>query len=385
MSYKLIPRFYYTLPFGAYLSAFFKVDTQKKPLPFFGDQKLYFHNYGRTGLRLLLSSIGEKKLKVGVQAYTCHSVFKAIHKAGHQIVFIDIDEHFQMDLNDLREKADNVDVLIVTHTFGNPERYDEISRVIGTQKIIIEDCAHSYGSYYENGQITGSKGAAAIFSFGLGKLPPLGQVGCSILRQADSFPHFDKEYGELASEGRKKRLVHSVKSMALSVAMKRPLYGLLTRRLGKKLDSKFDFINKFGFHESSGFAFDKRLFKSQAEHFQKLIEHNRKNFERLKNALPTMIAGNMGSTGKANAYIAPLRVANRDELFDRLLANDIEPGKHFYQSLIWAEEFGYEKGSCPNTEELREQIITVPIHFGVNPNQIDSMCEIIREYGRATA
>ncbi|GAB5525849.1 MAG: hypothetical protein Roseis2KO_37210 [Roseivirga sp.] len=383
MSYKLIPRFYYTLPFGTYLSAFFRINTQKRPLPFFDDQKLYFHNYGRTGLRLLLSSIGEKKLKVGVQAYTCHSVFKAIHKAGHQIVFIDIDEHFQMDLNDLQEKADRIDVLIVTHTFGNPEKYDEISRVIGTKKIIIEDCAHSYGSYYADGKMTGSKGAAAIFSFGLGKLPPLGQVGCSVLRQPDSFPDFDKEYGELTREGLKKRLIHSIKSMTLSIAMKRPLYGLLTRRLGKKLDGKFDFINKFGFHESTGFAFDKLLLESQAERFQKLIDHNRKNFERLKEELPHMIVENVDTAAKANAYIAPLCVDNRDELFDHLLANDIEPGKHFYQSLIWAEEFGYEKGSCPNTEKLREQIITVPIHFGVKRNQINRMCKIISEYGRA--
>lgn len=383
MSYKLIPRFYYTLPLGSYLSAFFSKDTIENQVPYFGERKLYFHNSGRTGLRLLLSSIREKKIRVGVQAYTCHSVFKAIHKAGHQIIFIDIDEHFQMDLKDLKKKAEDVDLLIITHTFGNPEKFDDIREIIGAKKVIIEDCAHAYGSCYADGQQAGSKGNAAIFSFGLGKLPPIGQIGCSVLSQPMSFPYFDKEYGNLEKEGWKKSLVHTLKSMVFSLAMKKPLYGMITRRLGKRLDSRFDFIDKFGFHESSGFTTDKRLFQKRTLHFQKLIDHNRKNFQRLKEALPHIIIENVGTAGKANAYIAPLCVTNRDELFDHLLANDIEPGKHFYQSLIWAEEFGYKKGSCPNTEKLREQIITVPIHFGVKRNQIDRMCKIIRDYGRA--
>lgn len=385
MSYKLIPRFYYTLPLWGYLSAFFGKDVVEPKVSFFGDRTPYFHNYGRTGLRLLLSSIGDKKLRVGVQAYTCHSVFKAIHKAGHDIIFIDINEHFQMDLEDLKDKSCDIDVLIITHTFGNPERFDEIKTVVGKETIIIEDCAHAYGSYYPDGLATGNKGNAAIFSFGLGKLPPVGQVGCTIINRPESFPGFEREYGALEQEGLKKSLIHSVKSMVFSIAMKKPLYGMITRKLGKKLDSKFDFIDKFGFHESLGFAADKRLFQKRASSFQKLIAHNRSNFEKLSRTLPDLIAGNTTFTDKANAYIAPLLVTHRDELFEHLLANNIEPGKHFYQSLVWAEEFGYESGMCPNAEALRERVITVPIHFGVSPKHISTMSEIIMEYGRAKA
>lgn len=383
MSYKLIPRFYYTLPLRSYLSAFFSTDTKEDQVPYFGEGKLYFHNSGRTGLRLLLSSVGEKKLRVGVQAYTCHSVFKAIHKAGHQIIFIDIDEYFQMDLKDLKKKAEDIDVLIITHTFGNPEKFDDIRETVGVDKVIIEDCAHAYGSCYPDGQLAGSKGNAAIFSFGLGKLPPVGQIGCSVLNQPMSFPYFEKEHGNLEKEGLKNSLVHTIKSMVFSLVMKKPLYGMITRRLGKRLDTKFDFIDKFGFHESSGFTTDKRLFQKRILHFQQLIDHNRKNFEILRSTLPGIVAGNSGSALKANRYIAPLLVSNRDELFQHLLAEHIEPGKHFYQSLVWAEEFGYVRGICPNTEVLREQIITVPIHFGVSEKQVHKMTEIIKEYGRA--
>ncbi len=383
MSYKLIPRFHYTLSLWNYLSAFFSTDDTDKPVSYFGKRKPYFHNSGRTGLRLLLASIGEKRLTVGVQAYTCHSVFKAIHKAGHDIMFIDIDEHFQMDLQDLKKKAGHIDVLIITHTFGNLEKFDDIREVTGQDKLIIEDCAHAYGSYYSKGSIAGSKGDASIFSFGLGKLPPVGQLGCTILNQPENFPFFVKEYKKLQKEGFKNSLIHSLKTMAFSLAMKKPLYGMVIRRLGKKLDTRFDFIDKFGFHESSGFAADKRLFQRNSSRFQKLIEHNRKNFETLRDRLPTVVIGNTNPEEKPNAYIAALRVDNRDELFELLLNNQIEAGKHFYQSLTWAKEFGYQTGMCPKTEILREQIITVPIHISVSQDDIRAISEIIEEHGKS--
>ena len=99
-------------------------------------------NTARTGLRLLLSSISNKPLKVGVQAFTCHTVFQAIKKSDHNSVFIDVNNDFQLCLVDLVAKIDDLDVLIITHTFGFPEQVEKIKE-IAKNVIIIEDCAHS--------------------------------------------------------------------------------------------------------------------------------------------------------------------------------------------------------------------------------------------------
>ena len=63
-----------------------------------------------------------------------------------------------------------------------------------------------------------------------------------------------------------------------------------------------------------------------------------------------------------------------------LLENNIEPGKHFSKSLIWAQEFGYNSGDSNITEMIIKQVITLPIHKGINKNGIKKMAEIVNKY-----
>ena len=63
-----------------------------------------------------------------------------------------------------------------------------------------------------------------------------------------------------------------------------------------------------------------------------------------------------------------------------LLENNIEPGKHFSKSLVWAQEFGYKPDACVNTEIIIKQVITLPIHKGVNKKVIKRMAEIVNKY-----
>lgn len=383
MAASLIPRFNYTMPLKSYLGALTKrskvIHSQVIP----DQDSLYLHNSARTGLRLLLSSIGRQGIRVGVQAYTCHSVFKAIHKAGHSITFIDIDENFQLSLEDLAEKASDIDALIVTHTFGNPDRYEAIAQTLGGGKVIIEDCAHAFGSQYADGTYAGYKADAAIFSFGMGKLPPIGQTGATLINNPAAFPVFEAGYQKLVPESKKSSLINLIKIIIFSVAMRAPWYGLVTRRLGKRLDKQFDFIDKFGFHESPGFAINQRVFETNQDRFISLVQDGQANFHRLSEGLevPLVMQNNPEVSG-ANRYIVALLVNDRNQLFDDLLAQNIEPGKHFYQSLDWAEEFGYELGGCPNTEVLRKKIITIPVHAGVKPRQIDKIRKTLNLYGK---
>ena len=79
MKIKLIPRFSFTLHLWMYFRFLFSNSLNKVTL-FKNRGKIYFTNYARASLYLLLKSISSKQLIVGVQAFTCHSVFKAIKK-----------------------------------------------------------------------------------------------------------------------------------------------------------------------------------------------------------------------------------------------------------------------------------------------------------------
>jgi perosamine synthetase len=383
VSYKLIPRFYYSLSFFRYIFSF-SFSLKETSNNFLHDSlknnKLYFTNYGRTALRLLLSSISKEKLRVGVQAYTCHTIFQAIKKAGHEIVFIDINNQFGLDILDLKTKVSKIDVLIVTHTFGIPENFNVIKKIIGN-KIIIEDCCHAFLSKYGN-QYVGTCSDASFFSYGIGKLPPIGQGGFCIINNPDKFPVFEELYRKLKFESVLKEILHYVKKCIFSVALKKPLYGLITHKLGKKLDSKYDFVNKFNFRESKGYRLDQKIFLNDQNLFKKLVQSNNKNLDTFSRTNNSGIDPQLKLVNGviSNHYIVPFLIERRNKLYDLLLKNSIESGKHFHNSIKWATKFGYKTGDCRNTERVIDQIITIPLHYGVKTNDIVKIVYLLNEF-----
>lgn len=379
MNFKLIPRFYYTLPFFTYFNLWKRKNMPEKHLLSNISTNLWFNN-SRVGLRLLLSSISEKKLRVGVQAYTCHTIFQSISKAGHIPVFLDLTDDFKLDLNDLKKRIDKIDVLIVTHTFGFPDNLDAIKK-IAEDKIIIEDCAHSFLSKYKD-SYTGTLGDAAIYSTGLAKFPSIGNGGFCIVNTAEKFPLLQREYDKIERQGSISFMLSYLKMFIFSILLKAPMYGLVTYKLGKKMDKKMDLGNKFSFEEFKGHSWSQRILMNNVLIFNKLLLKQINNATMLTSLL-NIKKGLLFDTNDENApncYIFPILTANRDKLFDVLLENNIEPGKHFHKSLEWASEFGYKHGDCPNSEKLIDQIITVPVHRSVHQKSIIKIAKILNEH-----
>ena len=67
-----------------------------------------------------------------MQVYTCHAIFKAIIKAGHQPVCIDINYSFQLDIEDLKNKLDPGEIIHHGVTIGE-------CSVIGAGSIVTKD------------------------------------------------------------------------------------------------------------------------------------------------------------------------------------------------------------------------------------------------------
>lgn len=376
MSYKLIPRFNYTLPFPYYFKLWKKKNTSNifdKPK---SDSKVYHYNQARVGLRVLLNSVSKQKLNIGVQAYTCHTVFQAIHNSGNNIVFIDLTDDFKLDLNDLSEKNAEIDVLIITHTFGFPDNMDEIKKIT-KDKIIIEDCSHSFLSKYK-GQYTGTIGDAAIYSTGLAKFPPIGAGGFCLVNNPKNFPDFEIEYSNLPKPSNVETVKSFFKTVLSSILLKPPLFGLFAYDLIKKLDQKLDVGNKFSFTETKGYKWTKSIFNNNQNYFFKELYKQKQNFNFLASKISAKYSPNHITEGhNPNYYIFPLLSENRDKLYNKLLENNIQAGKHFHKCLEWAKEFGYDIGDCPNTEKITKQIITLPVHSIIRNKNILSMIKSI--------
>ena len=383
INFKLLPQYYSSYSFR---DLFYSLRNIKKEndhshiSKFLNNSEIYFTNYARTSLRLALSSLNLKKgAKVGVQAFTCHTVFEAIVKADMEPVFIDIDKTFTLDFKDLKKKVSKIEVLIVTHTFGIPSCMQEI-QLLCKDKIIIEDCAHSLFSYY-NEKPVGTFGDMSVFSFGYGKYPSIGPGGFISINNKKYKRNFDVEFEKLHSPSLKNEIFNIIKNLLWSILFQKNIYGLFTYPFGKQLDNKLNLTGKQSFTETKGYKSNVNLFllffdiykntfsKKQTQNGIYLYKYL---YKKSKLKKPNNIQ-------VKNYFIFPVLSLNRDLIIEKFVSCGIESGKYFSSSLEWAQNYGYQAGFCPNTEMLVEMLYTIPCYFSLNKKDLDKIIKTVEE------
>ena len=122
---------------------------------------------GGAALQMALRAVGVKPGdQVLANAYTLAPVPGAIHAAGGVPVFVEIDENWHIDLDDLERKAASSDakVLMLSHMRGHLANMEAIADLCARRGItMIEDCAHTMGARWD-GVRSGNFGAVAAFS-----------------------------------------------------------------------------------------------------------------------------------------------------------------------------------------------------------------------------
>lgn len=114
-----------------------------------------------TALRACGVAAGDKVLS---NAFTLAPVPGAIAALGAVPVFVGVTENLTIDLDDLEAKADQSDVLLLSHMRGHICDMDRLMAICHAADItVIEDCAHAMGASF-NGIPSGRHGAIACYS-----------------------------------------------------------------------------------------------------------------------------------------------------------------------------------------------------------------------------
>lgn len=342
-----------------------------------GTSHIYFTNLARTGLRLLLNATGlPAGAGIGVQAYNCNTVFESIHMAGYKPVFVDINELLTIDSQDLERKIEKIDALIITNTFGVPANWDQLKEIAG-EKLIIEDCAHSFLSEYK-GRLTGTLGDAAIFSFGNGKFPAIGTGGMVIIHNKIFLESFEKGYNELkeSSSGFKE----IVKNWLFTLVHQKMIYGNITSPFIKKIDRKADFGGKFRWDEEKLRPLYKRLILSKTSKFEYYLEKQQTHARRILDEISENIKCPIKNLPETmNYFMIPILTSNRDDIIKKFIKKGVETGAHFKNSLGWAGKFGYETGSCPIAEKVTEKILCIPTYYKLSDIEVDRIILAVKQ------
>lgn len=161
-------------------------EVEKQLQAYFSTPHAFVVDSGRSALLLSLRVLGiQPGDEVLVQAYTCVVVTNAIQWAGATPVFVDVDEDYCVDPEDVKKKITaRTRAIIIQHTFGQAAEVDALLRVAQEHRIrVIEDCAHSLGARYD-GRLLGTFGDIAMFSFGSDKVVSSVRGGALITKDA---------------------------------------------------------------------------------------------------------------------------------------------------------------------------------------------------------
>lgn len=134
-------------------------------------KRVYLFNSGRGGLAAIFKNIDLRRGdEVIVQAFTCCAVVNPVLSAGGKVVYVDINDEYNLNIKDLKKKiTKKTKAIIVQHTFGIPAKIEEIINIAKKNNlVVIEDLAHGFGGEYKGKKI-GTYGDYALISFGRSK------------------------------------------------------------------------------------------------------------------------------------------------------------------------------------------------------------------------
>jgi len=180
----------------------------------------------RVGLYAILRAYNRPG-RVLMPAYNCIVVPEAVHYAGYQPGFVDIDPCTLNVSPELLEKAITPDTtaVLVTHLFGIPCDLEEILRIFKQRDIlIIEDAAPALGAEY-GGKMVGRFGDASVISFQSTKVIS-GEAGGALLTNNDELANKIHGILSLAEERGNNRSLF-LRAVAYKTALNPTVYAAL--------------------------------------------------------------------------------------------------------------------------------------------------------------
>lgn len=264
---------------------------------------------------------------------------------------VDVDKNGQLDAISLRKKINKkTKAIVVVHLYGLVGNLKEICKIEKNKNIsIIEDCAQSLGSKYQN-KITGTIGDIGCFSFYPTKnLGTLGDGGAIVTKDIKTYKYMlkAKSYGEKIQ----------YQSHFLSGHSRLP-------------EIQAGILNVFFEHLASLFAAK-----------QKLYETLRKYFERDLTGYVRVLKSDVSSSPVPVYFVIDCKKRNKLQNF--LNEKGIETAVHYPRPIHLLPAFkylGYKKGDFPMAEKLSAGILSLPFHEFLTKDDLNYIVSSVKKF-----
>lgn len=310
-------------------------------------------NSGTAALHSALFAVGVGPGdEVILPSYTWHATASAVWCCGATPVFCDINLNtLTMDPKDVATKiTSKTKALIPVHVWGNPCEMDKILEIAQKNKLkVVEDCSHAHGASYK-GKPVGSWGDIGCFSLQGNKAVSGGEAGIAVCSDP---VYFDRmlALGHPVRTGRdmKTDVMKNVESMHLGPKYRPHLYSIFLAQASLKRLSELN--------------------RLRSENWKLLCEKlSEQDFLR---PMATLTGAVMGGFLEYKLILnADASRLKRDDFLKTAQKQGIPISEDRYGFLHEKTIFGTLKGDLPNTQFLRERIVTLPAFTKVSRNFI---------------
>jgi 8-amino-3,8-dideoxy-alpha-D-manno-octulosonate transaminase len=329
---------------------------------------------GTAALRVALMAMGVGPGdEVIVPCFTFVATIGAVVQCGAVPVFCEVDDSFGIDPIDLEQRiTPYTKAVIPVHFAGVPCRMDEINAVCRTKGVLVlEDVAQACGASYK-GQMLGSIGDMGTYSFQLNKIITAGEGGAvvtsndKLIEQAirfhdQGFWRGKWDEGQIFGENYR---INELSAAILIEQLKKldQIVGNMRARKNQVLKGIAD-CTKVRFRDRVDAAGD----AGNSLTWICDTAEEAKEFARL------MAAENIGCGqpyGGQPVYLAWPQVRER---------RVINPNASPWNSPFYKGNVSYEKGTCPNSEDLLSRTLWVGIMPVLTETDGDQIVEGFRK------
>jgi dTDP-4-amino-4,6-dideoxygalactose transaminase len=331
----------------------------------FKARKVLMTTSGTSALELacLMLDIGEGD-EVIMPSFTFPSTANAVVLRGGQCVFVDVDDQFNIDLDDLKKNiTKDTKAVIVVHYAGSSCDMDELMKLSEEYDFyVIEDAAQAVNSKYK-GKYLGTIGDLGCFSFHETKNYSCGEGGALLINRDDS----------------------SLKASAEIIREK----GTNRADFNRGNVDFYTWVSKGSSYLPSDILCA-HLY-AQLEKLEEINALRKERFEYYKHALSPLLKKNLFKIQDINDYndinyhmfyIVLVDKLARDRLMSYLNENQI--GAYFHYIPLHTSPMNLESGrkvrGLPNTEKYVDCLLRLPLYPTLSFEEMDFVVEKIKDF-----
>ena len=274
----------------------------------------------------------------------------AVSYVGAKPILVDCNNFYNIDINLIEEKITNkTKAIIAVHLYGQPADMDSINEIAKKYNlIVIEDAAQAHGATYK-GRKVGTLGDAAAFSFYPGKnLGALGDGGAIVTNNKE----IADRVRSIGNYGSEKKYYHKYKGINSRLdEMQAAFLRIKLKELNKWTEARKEIVKNY--------------------------------LEDISNPLIKLPEIYEGTEPVWHLFV--IRTENRDELQKYLNKNGIETVIHYPIPVHLHEaynELGLKVGDYELAENYANEILSIPLWYGMSKAQVMFVCNKLNEWKR---